>query len=91
MPYNDEGRREALSILKQQKGDTVNYLKFLLFPEFETPCRIPRLFPIPTHIWKDAGSVNITMTGGTGYVLFSPKLFSHGHGLGYIPGAITAG
>lgn len=69
----------------------MNYLKFLLFPEFETPCRIPRLFPIPTHIWKDAGSANITMNGGTGYVLFSPKLFSYGHGLGYIPGAITAG
>ena len=40
------------------------YLNFLLFPEFVKPVRIPRLFPLPTHLWKESGQVNLTATSG---------------------------
>jgi hypothetical protein len=45
-----------------------------LFPEFETPVRIPRMFPVPTHLWKESGSISLTATGGGVYIVFAPKI-----------------
>lgn len=63
----------------------------MLFPEFEAPVRVPKLFPIPTHLWKDSGSASVTATSGQMYVVFAPRINPWSHALGYIPGAITPG
>lgn len=48
------------------------YLKFLLFPDIYPPCRPPMLFPYPTHMFRDLGSVNLTASGGGLYLAWLP-------------------
>lgn len=63
----------------------------MLCPEKARPVRIPRLFPIPTHIFKEAGSAALTATSGALYVVYSPRFVHNNPFLGYKNGAIISG
>ncbi len=86
-----EKDEDALEVYKTSKSATIEYIKFLLFPEYETPVRIPRLFPIPTHLWKEAGSASLTATSGSTYIVFSPKISNYITSIGATSGFIPSG
>jgi hypothetical protein len=77
---NDDRDEDEIvtDLLNQYDGDYHKYLRFVLFPDVYEPCRPPTIFPHPTHIFRDIGSINLTATGGGLYLAWSPFMRASG-------------
>jgi len=64
---------EVVAEVLEQYGQNKHlYLRFVLFPDIYEPVRPPTLFPYPTHMFRDIGSMNLTATGGALYLAWAP-------------------
>lgn len=59
-------RDYATEVIESTKTQDEEWAKFCLFPDILPPQRMPSMFPIPSHIYKERDIFSISSTVGTG-------------------------
>lgn len=68
-------RNYAMEIIESTKSQDEEWAKFCLFPDMLSPQRMPALFPLATHIYKERTIFNLGNSDETIRCVWQPELY----------------
>lgn len=66
-------REYASNVIDSTRTQDEEWAKFCLFPDILSPERMPSMFPIPTHIYKERDIFSVISTGGDIKCVWQPE------------------